>query len=113
MKQDLYNFSLRMGDTSWVLSHRLCELCSFGPSPGRPRGPTPTPPIQPTLGPTPAVVLFRSVVVLEMFQSDVVRVVFQSSVTFVVFQTVVAFVVFGSVGALWRLSCFSLLSNTL
>jgi ring-1,2-phenylacetyl-CoA epoxidase subunit PaaC len=31
MKQDLYNFSLRMGDTSWVLSHRLCELCSFGP----------------------------------------------------------------------------------
>ena len=31
MKKDLYNFAIRMGDTSWILSHRLCELCSFGP----------------------------------------------------------------------------------
>lgn len=31
MKQDLYNFCLRMGDTSWIISHRLCELSSFGP----------------------------------------------------------------------------------
>ena len=31
MKQDIYNFCLRMGDTSWILSHRLCEICSFGP----------------------------------------------------------------------------------
>ncbi|MCB0478730.1 MAG: phenylacetate-CoA oxygenase subunit PaaC [Crocinitomicaceae bacterium] len=31
MKKDLYNFAIRMGDTSWILSHRLCELCSYGP----------------------------------------------------------------------------------
>jgi len=31
MKEDIYNFSLRMGDTSWIISHRLCEMCSFGP----------------------------------------------------------------------------------
>lgn len=31
MNKDLYNFALRMGDSSWILSHRLCELTSKGP----------------------------------------------------------------------------------
>jgi len=32
MKEEaLYNYALRMGDTCFILSHRLAELCSMGP----------------------------------------------------------------------------------